>query len=92
MDHRFAQGPISNFPAAVKKKTSKLGWHLLIQTGQKNGIFIPGKKRECPKTWSLHKVIKSTNEQRVNPKTGETGYYYWINNYQKGYGPDKEIE
>ena len=90
---RFSQGPISNFPVAKpKKKTSELGWHLLNRTGQQHGIFIPGEARQCPKTWSLHKVIKRSEDQRVNPETGELGYYYWINNYQKGYGPEIETE
>ena len=90
---RFSQGPISNFPVAKpKKKISELGWHLLNKTGQQHGIFIPGEARTCPKTWSLHKVIKRSEDQRVNPETGELGYYYWINNYQKGYGPDTETE
>ena len=90
---RFSQGPISNFPVAKpKKKISELGWHLLNKTGQQHGIFISGEARQCPKTWSLHKVIKRSEDQRVNPETGELGYYYWINNYQKGYGPDIETE
>lgn len=92
MDHRFTQGPISDFPVAEsKKKISPLGWHMLIQTGQENGIFIPGVKRDCPKTWSQHKRIAVSQEQRVNPETGEIGYYYWIAAYQKGYGPDTEV-
>ena len=90
---RFSQGPISNFPVAKpKKKTSELGWHLLNKTGQKHGIFIPGGARQCPKTWSAHKNIKRSDDQRVNPETGDLGYYYWINNYQKGYSPDMETE
>ena len=90
---RFSQGPISSFPVAKRKnKTSVLGWHMLNKTGQQHGIFIPGEARQCPKTWSMHKIIKRSEEQRVDPETGELGYYYWILNYHKGYGPDMETE